>query len=164
MTIWFAQHLLIIISGFVAFAKLRELNIFKTSVIAVSCHIRHEDLWFIHSQRGEVAKVENNIHKCLWYNTFIANFTFNSWCIITLTKKNIISPNGAFTHWGENLYFVRLLHSLCSLKNYSTDLLKIIYCWGQEIHCWHSYWATMFEWPRKSKSTSGSRGTDDFVL
>ena len=35
---------------------------------------------------------------------------------------------------------------------------------GQGIHCWHSYWATMFEWPRKSKSTSGLRGTDDSVL
>ena len=35
---------------------------------------------------------------------------------------------------------------------------------GQEIHSWHSYWATMFEWPRKSKSTSGLRSTDDFVL
>ena len=26
------------------------------------------------------------------------------------------------------------------------------------------YWATMFEWPQKSKSTSGSKGTDDTVL
>ena len=32
------------------------------------------------------------------------------------------------------------------------------------IHCWHFYWATMFAWFRKSKSTSGSRGTDDSVL
>ena len=29
---------------------------------------------------------------------------------------------------------------------------------GQEIHCWHSYWATMFGWPRKSRSTSGTGG------
>ena len=28
---------------------------------------------------------------------------------------------------------------------------------GQGIHCWHSYWATMFEWPWKFKSNSGSR-------
>ena len=35
---------------------------------------------------------------------------------------------------------------------------------GQEIHCWHSYWATMFGWPRKSRSTSGTGGTDDSVL
>ena len=28
---------------------------------------------------------------------------------------------------------------------------------GQEIHCWHSYWATMFGWPRKSRSTSGKK-------
>ena len=30
---------------------------------------------------------------------------------------------------------------------------------GQEIHCWHSYWAIMFGWPRKSRSASGLRGT-----
>ena len=35
---------------------------------------------------------------------------------------------------------------------------------GQEIHFWHSYWATMFGWPRKSRSTSGTGGTDDSVL
>ena len=32
------------------------------------------------------------------------------------------------------------------------------------IHCWHFYWATMFAWSRKFKSTSGSRGTVDSVL
>ena len=34
---------------------------------------------------------------------------------------------------------------------------------GQGIHFWHSFWDTMFECPRKSRSTSGSRGTDDSV-
>ena len=36
---------------------------------------------------------------------------------------------------------------------------------GQGTHCttW-SNWATMFGWPWKSRSTSGSGGTDDFVL
>ena len=29
----------------------------------------------------------------------------------------------------------------------------------QGIHCWHSYWATMFGWPQKFRSTSGLRGT-----
>ena len=29
---------------------------------------------------------------------------------------------------------------------------------GQGIHLWYSYWATMFGWPRKSKSTSGTGG------
>ena len=27
--------------------------------------------------------------------------------------------------------------------------------WGQEIHCWYFYIATMFRWPRKSRTTSG---------
>ena len=35
---------------------------------------------------------------------------------------------------------------------------------GQEIHCWHFYWATVFGWPWKSRSTSGTGGTDDSVL
>ena len=38
---------------------------------------------------------------------------------------------------------------------------------GRGIHFWYSYWATMFEWPRKSRSTSGTgvlEGTDDCVL
>ena len=41
--------------------------------------------------------------------------------------------------------FLKFLHYLCF--------------WGQGIHCWHSYWATMFGWPRKSRSTSGTGGT-----
>ena len=35
---------------------------------------------------------------------------------------------------------------------------------SREIHCWHFYWATMFVWSRKSKSTSGSRDTDYSIL
>ena len=30
--------------------------------------------------------------------------------------------------------------------------------WGQWIYCWHFYWATMFVWPRKSRSASGTGG------
>ena len=29
--------------------------------------------------------------------------------------------------------------------------------WG--IYCWHSYWATIYQWPRIARSTSGLRGT-----
>ena len=35
---------------------------------------------------------------------------------------------------------------------------------SRRIHCWHFYWATLFAWSRKSKSTSGSRGTDDISV
>ena len=41
--------------------------------------------------------------------------------------------------------FLRFLHFLCFQG------------WG--IHFWYSYWATMFWWPRKSRPTSGTRGT-----
>ena len=34
----------------------------------------------------------------------------------------------------------------------------------QGIHAWQIYWVTLFGWPRKSRSTSGSGGTDDSVL
>ena len=35
---------------------------------------------------------------------------------------------------------------------------------GQATEFWHFYRATMFGWPQKSRSTSGSGGTDDSVL
>ena len=41
--------------------------------------------------------------------------------------------------------FLKFLHYLCFRG------------WG--IHFWYSYWATMFRWPRKSRSTSGTGGT-----
>ena len=41
--------------------------------------------------------------------------------------------------------FLKFLHYLCFR--------------GQGIHFWYSYWATMFGWPRKSRSTSGTGGT-----
>ena len=31
--------------------------------------------------------------------------------------------------------------------------------WGWGIHLWYSYWATIFLWPRKSRSTSGTGDT-----
>ena len=46
--------------------------------------------------------------------------------------------------------FSQFLHNLCFR--------------GQRIHYWYSDWATMSDWPRKSKSTSGLRGTGDSVL
>ena len=41
--------------------------------------------------------------------------------------------------------FLKFLHYLC------------FWDWG--IHFWYSYWATMFWWPQKSRSTSGTGGT-----
>ena len=43
----------------------------------------------------------------------------------------------------------------------SYGFLKFLYylCFrGQGIHCWYSYWTTLFGWSRKSGSTFGSRG------
>ena len=58
------------------------------------------------------------------------------------------------------------------------EVLVIVFCgflkflhyscfWGQRIHCWHSYWATMFGGPPKFRSPPGSRGfevTQTFVF
>ena len=46
--------------------------------------------------------------------------------------------------------FLKFLHYLCF--------------WGRGILFWYSYRATMFGWPQKFRSTSGSGGTDDSVL
>ena len=48
----------------------------------------------------------------------------------------------------ESYRFLKFLHYSCF--------------WGQGIHCRHSYWATMFGWPRKSRSTSGSWGSQRY--
>ena len=48
----------------------------------------------------------------------------------------------------ESYRFLKFLNYLCF--------------WGQGIHCQHSYWATMFESPRKSRSTSGQRGSQKY--
>ena len=44
-----------------------------------------------------------------------------------------------------------------------SKFLHYICFWGQEIHCRHSYWATMFGWPWKSGSTSGTGGTQRYL-
>ena len=46
--------------------------------------------------------------------------------------------------------FLTFLHNLCF--------------WGQATQFWHFYRANMFGWPQKSRSTSGSGGTDDSDL
>ena len=51
------------------------------------------------------------------------------------------------------------------MMNVSNRFLKFLHylCFrGQGIHCWHFYWATMFGWPQKSRSTSGSRGSQKY--
>ena len=45
----------------------------------------------------------------------------------------------------ESYEFLKFLHYLCFR--------------GRGIHFWYSHWATMFGWPRKSRSTSGTEGT-----
>ena len=79
--------------------------------------------------------------------------TFPMSCRVWVTSK--IQVNFRYRRYSKVLMilsyrFLKFLHYLCF--------------WGQGIYCRHSYRATTFEWPWKSRSTSGSRGTDDFAL
>ena len=58
-----------------------------------------------------------------------------------------------------NFRYRRYLKVLMILSYKFLKFLQYLCFWGQEIHFWHSYWATMFGWPRKSRSTSGTGGT-----
>ena len=58
-----------------------------------------------------------------------------------------------------NFRYRRYSKVLMILSYKFLKFLQYLCFWGQEIHFWHSYWATMFEWPRKSRSTSGTGGT-----
>ena len=56
----------------------------------------------------------------------------------------------------------RYKRNLKVLMIVSYEFLKFLHysCFrGWGIHFWYSYWATMFQWPRKSRSTSGTGGT-----
>ena len=58
-----------------------------------------------------------------------------------------------------NFRFKRFSKVLMILSYRFSQFLQYLCFRGQGIHCWHSRWAAMFEWPRKSRSTSGSTGT-----
>ena len=58
-----------------------------------------------------------------------------------------------------NFQYKRFSEVLMILSYEFPQFLQYLCFQGQGIHCWHSYWATMFGWPRKSRSTSGTRGT-----
>ena len=78
------------------------------------------------------------------------------------------------SYWATMFEWPRKSRSTFRYRRYSKVLMILSYeflkflqwlCFrGRGIHCWHSYWATMFEWPWKSRSTSGTGGTDDSVL
>ena len=52
-----------------------------------------------------------------------------------------------------NFRFKRFSEVLMILFHEFSQFLQYICFGGQGFHCWHSYWAIMFGWPRKSRST-----------
>ena len=59
----------------------------------------------------------------------------------------------------ENLGQLPAQQVLMIVSGRFSQLLHYLCFWGQGIHCWHSYWAAMFGWIQKFRSTSGTRGT-----
>ena len=68
--------------------------------------------------------------------------------LVRVTSK--IQLNFRFNRYSEVLIIVSYRFS---------QFLQYLCFRGQGIHFWHSYWATMFGWPQKSRSTSGLRGS-----
>ena len=58
-----------------------------------------------------------------------------------------------------NFRYRRYLKVLMILSYTFLEFLHYSCFRGQGIHFWYSYWATMFGWPWKSRSTSGTEGT-----
>ena len=58
-----------------------------------------------------------------------------------------------------NFRYKRYLKVPMILSYGFSQFLQYLCFRGQGIHCWHSQWAAVFGWPRKSKSTSGTGGT-----
>ena len=58
-----------------------------------------------------------------------------------------------------NLRYRRYSKVLMILSYKFLTFLQYLCFWGQEIHFWHSYKDTMFGWPPRSKSASGTGGT-----
>ena len=58
-----------------------------------------------------------------------------------------------------NFRYKRYTKVLMIVSHEFLEFLQYFCFQSQGIHFWHSYWATLFEWPEKCRSTSGSRGT-----
>ena len=96
-------------------------------------------------------------------------FTISSVCMFSRSRNSLLTFPMSCYVWVTSKTQVNFRYRRYSkvLMNVSYWFWKYLHClcfWGQGIHCWHSYRATIFGWPWKSRSTSGSRGTDDFVL
>ena len=61
-----------------------------------------------------------------------------------------------------NFRFKRFSEILMILSYEFSQFLQYLCFRGPGIHFWHSYWATMFVWTRKSRSTFGSRGSQRY--
>ena len=58
-----------------------------------------------------------------------------------------------------NFWYRLHLKVLMILSYEFSKFLQYLCFKGQGIHCCHSQWAVLFEWPRKSRSTSDTGGT-----
>ena len=84
----------------------------------------------------------------------MANLTLNGWRTAEIHLPNWVTKSAllsdCYIFFANSWITQKFRHCLCFQS--------------RGIHFRHFYWATMFAWSRKCKSTSGSRGTDDSVL
>ena len=98
----------------------------------------------------------------LWIFTISSVFMFSMSRNPFLTFLLSYHVSGDLENLQVNFRFKRFLEVLMILSYGFSQFLQYLCFRGRGIHFWHSYWATMFRWPRKSRSTSGSRGSQRY--
>ena len=83
---------------------------------------------------------------------------------VLMQPKNRYRMTPGVRHSGIVNWLIYFIYLLMILSYGFSQFLQYLCFRGQNIHFWHFYWATMFGWPQKSRSTSGSGGSDDSVL
>ena len=102
------------------------------------------------------------------FNRFVQNFQVNcAFCVVKIIRVILLAAINAIKQpeFDQNFKgWLRFLTITSKRSNGFSQFLHYLFLQSQGIHCWHSYWATVFEWPWKSKSASGSKGTDDIIV
>ena len=113
-------------------------------------------------------KSRSHLEKMTWLVLLIRSsqkFEFMTIFMFSRARNPFLTLLLSFHFWVTskiqvNFRYRRYSKVLMIVSYRFSKFLDYIRFWGQRIHCQHSYWATtMFGWPRKSRSTSGTGGT-----
>ena len=104
---------------------------------------------------NEKWKTKKSAHiTCLWFN--VSTGVLSMWALV-VTLENIITHWQIYPNLGNSGQLP--VHEVLEGTDDCLKFLHYVCFWDQGVQCRHSYWATMFGKPRKSRSTSGSTGT-----